>query len=468
MTPLRVVPVALALLLVLVGTGAGAPTQRLEPTPGGGGAGDPYFPADGNGGFDVRHYDVRVRMMMRRQRLFGNTRIQAVAKKDLSRFNLDLLLGVRSVRVNGVPARFTKTNRHELQVTPRKPIAKGERFTVRVVYAGRPARIRWAGERSWVGNRQEVVAMGQPHIAAFWFPGSDHPSDKARFDIRIRVPKGMQGIANGRLVSRTPKARLTTWHWRAKEPMTSYLAFFAAGKFRLERGRTADGLPWVYAVSRRLNQTQQTRALRMLRTTPRVLRELESWLGDYPFSVTGGLVTSVGVGFALENQTRPTYPYVGGRESEWLVAHELAHQWFGDLVAIRGWRDIWVNEGLASYMELLNDGWGFRRPGAWLRHAWRSSDLNWRIRIGNPGRGHIFHDAVYDRGAMTVQALRNRIGDRDFKELLRTWVQDRSHGSNAEFAELAEQISGEDLDSFFRAWLYTGKRPKMTETNGWR
>lgn len=456
---------ALSLSAALVMTTAPA---VAAPTPGSSGLGDSYYPADGNGGYDVRHYGIHNRMLLAQQRVVGTTTVTAVATKDLSRFNLDFLLGVKSVRVNGRPARFTKTNRHELRITPRTPLTEGSRFTVRVAYAGRPAGIGWAGERAWLGNRKEVVAMGEPHVAALWFPANDHPRDKARFDIRITVRKGLQGVANGRLVSARRSAQATTWHWRAAEPMSTYLAFFAAGSFRFQRGRTTGGLPWINAVSRQLHPAQQKRAFEFLRTTPKVLRRLESWLGDYPFSTTGGLVTSLDTGFALENQTRPTYPNVGGAGQKGLVAHELAHQWLGDLVAVKGWKDIWVNEGLASYMELLEDGWGFQRPEVWLRASWDPDAVDWGVRIADPGRPDLFNWAVYVRGAMAVQALRNRIGTPALKKLLRAWVTGRSHGSVAEFERLAKAVSGEDLDGFFDAWLHARRMPAKTAANGWR
>ncbi|QIX26248.1 M1 family metallopeptidase [Nocardioides sp. JQ2195] len=449
--------------------GVGTASAQVDPaSPGSAGAGDPYFPDYGNGGYDVIHYRVHDRIGFNRGRLTGRTTVRATATQALSRFNLDMMLKVRSVTVDGEQATFRKPNRHELQVTPADPIAEGEVFEVRVKYAGTPKNREWNGEDVWLGNRREVVAMGEPQIAAWWFAANDHPSDKATFDISINVAKKKKVIANGELQEVRKGKERNTWHWRAAEPMAPYLAFFGAGSFALDRGRTATGLPYAYAVSRQLRKKQRTKAFRFLQTTPKVLAFLEEWLGDYPFSTTGGLVTGLDVNFALENQTRPTYPYTGGAGSSWLVAHELAHQWFGDKVAVQNWRDIWLNEGLATYFETLwADNYGWSTPQKWLLSEWGSYPRTfWKLKIGDPGGNRMFDYPVYQRGGMAVQALRQRIGDTDFKALLRAWVTDREHGSVEDFIALAEETSGEDLEGFFDAWLFSSTRPARTVANG--
>jgi aminopeptidase N len=313
--------------------------------------------------------------------------------------------------------------------------------------------------------------MGQPHIAPWWSPANDHPRDKATFDLHVRVPRGREAVSNGRLVGRDVGRDSTSWHWRSRQPMAPYLAFFAAGDFRLERG-TAGDTPYVLAVSERLTAAQQRRALALMRRTPRVLAWLEHRLGDYPFDSTGGLTTSLRPGFALENQTRPTYPYVGGPGQDWLVAHELAHQWFGDAVSVHGWRDIWLNEGIATWLELLWDhNRGFASPQGWLEASWesRAADASfWSLTIADPGPNRLFDDAVYERGAMTVQALRHRLGGEAFGILLRRWVAERRHGtgSTEDFTALAEEVSGQELTGFFDAWLRTPDRPAATVENG--
>ena len=446
-----------------------APAQAA-PTPGADGIGDSYFPLDGNGGIDVVRYRIHDRYRFPTKKLSGRTVLTVEATQDLSSFNLDFLLPVRRVKVDGVRAAHDKPNRHEVVISPTRPISSGDTFKVSVSYAGRPAPISYLGEKNWLANRHEVVTMNQPHMATWWFPSNDHPSDKALMDISITVPRGKQVFANGDRVSIKRSGGLATHHWRADEPMSTYLAVFAAGDFRVDSG-VRDGLPWRAIVSKQLSRGAQQDNLALMRQTPRVVAGLESDLGDYPFSQVGGLVTGLNVYFALENQTLPTYP-VTGRGYTWLVVHELAHQWFGDSVGLRRWKDIWLNEGAATFMEVRwEETHGGQLGSDWLRGGYekRGADHSfWDLKIGDPGPDHIFAGPVYTRGGMTFQALRNRIGETDFWTLLQTWVVENRNGlgTREAFETMAEDVSGENLHQFFRVWLDLGRKPADTAANG--
>jgi len=467
-------PTSLLLATVLsLGLVAPAATVQAEqvapPVVGASGIGDPYWPLDGNGGIDVASYRIDNTYRLRTGRLKGRTTITLTATEDLSRFSLDFLLGVRSVTVDGRPAAHDQSrDPHELDITPAAPLARGSVHSVVVTYSDVPERHRYAGEMNWLSNRNEVVAMNEPHMAPWWFPSNDHPTDKALVDISVTVPRGNQVVANGKLVKRTTRRKTTTWRWRADEPMATYLAFFAAGRFDVRSGTTSD-LPWVVAVSERLGPQTRRKAMRLVRSSAAVAKGLEKDLGPYPFSTTGGLVTALNSGFALENQTRPTY---GAWISKDVVVHEIAHQWFGNHVAVSRWRDIWMNEGFASFMEWrwteTHGGPTAARQLSTFYDAIPASSDFWQLHIGDPGSPRVFDWAVYQRGAMTLQALRNRIGDQAFWRLLRTWLQRKGggNGSSAEFEALAEEVSGVDLDAFFTTWLRTSARPARTPENG--
>ncbi len=469
---------ALALAVVL-GVAAGpvaAPVAAQAPDHGAAGIGDAYFPLDGNGGIDVLRYDVHNRYSFARARLSGWTRVTLEATERLSGFNLDFLLPVTSVKVGGKDVRYDQRRFHELSIHRR--VAAGERLELVVRYAGKPGRYAYAGEQNWLSDRREVVAMNQPHMAPWWFPSNDHPRDRARISISITVPKDKVVVANGEQVGRTVDGGLATTTWRPREPMVPYLAFFAAGDFTVAQGRGGGGVPWVAAVSKQLGADQQAAAMRLMKRTPDLLSWLETLLGDYPFSTTGGLTTSLPVGFALENQTRPTYPFMGeGLRAVQTVVHELAHQWFGDHVAVESWKDIWINEGPATFFEVYyNEVEHGVDADTWLRNTYdaHTGDF-WKHEVADPCAdlddcvSDIFAPFVYDRGAMTLQALRNVVDDDEvFFALLRRWVQDRAGttGSTAQFESLAEEVTGRDLDAFFDAWLHTPAKPARTAANG--
>ncbi len=467
----RSLAAAVSLPLLVGGGYAAAVDDARAPAPGASGIGDSYWPLDGNGGIDVSAYKIRNTYDIRKQALRGSTTITLTATSDLSSFNLDFLLHVKKVTVDGAIVDFDQTH-HELTITPSTPtpLTAGSSHTVKVTYAGRPDTKRYAGEGNWLANEREAVAMNQPHMATWWFPANDHPIDKARFDIITTVPKGREVIANGKLVSKKKTKRGTTWRWRADEPMAPYLAFFAAGDFTIKKG-TSNGLPWVNAVSKQLSASEQKSSLNLLSHTPEAVKALSADLGPYPFSVTGGLTTGLPVFFALENQTRPTYPSVGG-DNVSLIVHEIAHQWFGDSVAVARWRDIWLNEGAATFMEWrFAEQHGGKSAADTLRTVYDgigASDDFWQLSLADPGADHIFDEAVYDRGGMTLQALRNRIGEDKFWLLIRTWLDTKAggNGTSEEFEALAAQVSGQDLTGFFTAWLRTQAKPARTADNG--
>jgi aminopeptidase N len=318
--------------------------------------------------------------------------------------------------------------------------------------------------------------MNQPHMAPWWFPANDHPLDRARISISITVPKGKDVIANGVRVGREIDGALATTTWRPDEPMVPYLAFFAAGDFQVAQG-TDHGSPWVVAVSKRLPSRE--RAMTLLKRSAGI----QAWIGDtigapYPFSTTGGLATSLDPGFALENQTRPTYS--PNSLNVPTVVHELAHQWFGDYISLEGWADIWLNEGFATFFEVYHEEavQGGETGAEWLRGMYDAipggNDF-WDHEVADPCPmledcvGPIFAGFVYNRGGMALQALRNVIDDDEaFFELLRRWVEERggTTANTTQFEALAEDVTGFDLDAFFDAWLHTPEKPADTAANG--
>jgi aminopeptidase N len=440
----------------------------IAPGPGAAGLGDPYYPGYGNGGYDVQSYRLEVRYDPGSGRLDGHEVISATATQNLSRFNLDFgALMIGAVKVDGAAARTERSGGLELTVIPAQPLSNGRRFTVDLGYGGTLGGGSDA-DGSFLHSAAGAVVVGEPESATDWFAANDHPLDKATYEFAVTVPAGLTAIANGIPGGSTSAGGWTTWRWSETLPMASYLATMAVGKYRIITG-SYDGRPVYSAVATSIPPEQADAAIAR---TPEIVDFLASRFGPYPFDAVGGIVPDEPrLRFALETQTRPVYSAGFFRQGSvddktWVIAHELAHQWFGDSVSVHFWRDIWLNEGFATYAEWL-----------WSEHLGRGTAQEifdrvyadppdskvWSPPPGDPGTKALFGASVYRRGAMTVHALRLTVGDLAFFEILRTWLRERSfgNGSTAEFEALAERVSGQKLHALFQAWLFdTGKPPK--------
>ncbi|MGY4983530.1 M1 family metallopeptidase [Streptomyces sp. 900105755] len=436
------------------------------PTPGADGIGDPYFPQLGNGGFDARHYDLDVAYAPDTGRLDGRTTLTARATQNLSAFDLDLQkLKVTKVEVNGRRAEFTRAG-DEITVTPKDAIRKGRDFTVSVTYGGIPEPLNgpivFGSDYGWMKTTDGVFVACEPNAASTWFPSSDHPSDKATYDIRIKAPHGLTGVSNGRLVSTYDKGGSTYTHWRESKPMATYLATATIGKFDVRTGKTPSGIPVYVAIDPVLANSNSVDVYAVTAAATDYWSQL---FGPYPFEETGAIVDDMPeAGFSLEVQSKPAYSAV---RSETTIVHELAHQWFGDSVSVAQWKDVWLNEGFATYAQWLwAEHRGTRSAHDSFLAAYNSRAADnpfWQITVADPQRDTMFASAVYQRGAMTLQMLRERIGDTAFFKLLPAWTKLHRYGNadTADFIRLAEKVSGQQLDDLFRTWLFTAGKPAL-------
>ncbi|WP_433326934.1 M1 family metallopeptidase [Spirillospora sp. CA-294931] len=450
----------------------GGQVAAIAGTPGGGGpgapgAGDAYFPQYGNGGYDVSHYSLDLKYQPKTDALSGTTTIKVKATQNLSRFNLDFALKVASVTVNGRPARHTTSGAHELVITPAKALRKGQGAVVVVKYSGVPSTVKVNGLSGWQRTPDGAVAANEPESAWWWFPSNDHPTDKATYDVSVAVPAGNQVISNGRPTKTRKSGNWVRYGWRENSPQATYLATLAVGKFDLEKSRTKTGLPVLNYYSKSLPADVRKNAKASLDKTASVIEWQSKVFGPYPFSSAGGYVPNVEAGYALETQTRPFYSprFFLNRPNVDVVVHELAHQWFGDSVSVKSWRDIWLNEGFASYAEWLyseQHGGDSAQKIAEATYAQYPADNKfWQVKPGDPGSANVFHGAVYDRGALAVHALRKEVGDAAFFKIVKGWTAAKrgTHATIEEFVAHAERVSGKQLDEVVKTWLFTAGRP---------
>ncbi|MDO0913870.1 M1 family metallopeptidase [Streptomyces sp. DT2A-34] len=456
----RFAPLALTVtsaLLVLTACG-------VQGTPGGSGVRDPYFPKAGNGGYDVTHYALDLAYDPDDRHLTGTAEITARATQDLSAFDLDLKgLDVERVGVEGERARWSR-NGQELVVRPHDELDKGETFQLTVRYSGTPETVTDpdGSEEGWLPTADGALALGEPTGSMAWFPGNHHPSDKASYDIDVTVPEGLEAVSNGELVKRTTSGGRTTFRWHASEPMASYVTTLAIGDYKISRSTTDSGLPVYVAVE----PGQADGSREVLARLPEIMDWAEENFGPYPFSSTGAIVADADAAdYALETQNRPLFPGAPGIE---LVVHELAHQWFGNSVTPKSWRDMWLNESFATYAEWLwqeDDGGDSAQDIFDARYDHGEDDFEdlWDFPPAKPtSAAHISGDPVYERGAMVLHKIRQTVGDDTFYDIVQGWAADHRHG-NADTddftAYVEEKAPDEDFAPIWEDWLYGDGKP---------
>jgi aminopeptidase N len=436
-----------------------APTTPAEAKPGADGIGDPYYPKDGNGGYDVAAYHVSISYNPKNKHLDGDTEISATATGDLDRFNLDLNgMKVSAVEVDGKAAKFARTGEHELVITPATAVADDAKFTTRVTYAGVPAHTEEGnlGENGWqIAHSGGAFAAGEPHSASAWYPSNDTPRDKATFKLDARVPNGWSVISNG---GEKPAKRgsdgWTTFHWDEPKRIATYLTTIGVDKWTFDRSTGPGGVPLVSAYAPGTEDKREVES-----RLPEILTFLASKFGPYPQSAAGGIYINENIGFSLETQTRPIY-------AEWAdlptVVHENAHQWYGDSVSVQSWADICLNECFASYAQWL---WDEAKEHVNLddqyRHAASNADAKfWSGKLYDMGQGNEF-TSVYDKGPMALHALRREIGDPAFNRVLKEWPAKYRDGNASwpQFEKFVQDLAGKDLSGFFAAWFHSDKKP---------
>ncbi|HEX2466796.1 MAG TPA: M1 family metallopeptidase [Solirubrobacterales bacterium] len=448
------------------------------------GVGDEYYPNYGNGGYDVGKYALDITYKPSTARITrGKATISARATQSVCRFNLDFVrLKVRKIKVDGDKAKWRRTE-HELKVTPKDSLERGRRFETVVRYRGEPTEFVIPGldlRTGFMDTSDGATVAGQPEVAAGWFPVNDHPRDKARYEFDVTVPKAYEVVTNGFLRDVDTHKKRKTWEWNAREPMASYLATIDIGFWDVHRWRTGDDLPVYDAVDSALTGELREQIDSSLARQGEIIDVLSESFGPYPFSTIGGIVEGQDdLFFALETQTRPVYSKLFWLDSEGnpepndgVVVHEIAHQWYGDDVALHRWQDIWLNEGFATYAEWLwaeYEGQGTTQGTFQAAYDfYAADDPFWSVVIGDPGVEQLFSEPVYVRGAMTLQALRNEVGDETFFDILRGWAATKSGGTGTtpQFIALAEDLAGRSLDEVWDPWLFTAGKPAFSEPSG--
>lgn len=483
--PLRagaVAAMAVALVLGLGVPGAHAAGSGASmPTPGAPSAGGRLFPGLGNGGYDVRAYDLRFDYDAKTKTVGMAVAVTARATKTLSRFDLDFDGNtITRLTVNGQVADYRRDGK-ELVITPTRPIREHTRFRVDVRYRANPRADH--GCRSvppltgsaWLPTSEGFGLAGQPNCMHSVFPSNDVPSDKARYRITIETPKNLQAVANGTLVSTTMNHGDVVRRFVSAAPISTQLVQAAVGRFAVVEHRAANGMPIRDIVPAGHAADAKPTLLEERNQLAWMTRQLGV---PYPFATYGSLALDADIDFALETQTVSLFRAgtfsSPGPGTEPAMVHELAHQWFGDLVAPATWSDVWLNEGHANWYATRyeqSQGKGELRQA--MHRAYRRGDLH-RAEYGPVAQPKsyktVFSDQAYDGGALVLYALRQKVGDETFRAIERRWLQRYANASAStdDFIALASRVARRDLHGFLRDWLYGTTTPPMPGHPRWK
>ncbi len=431
-------------------------------------AGDPYVPKSGNGGYRVERYNLSLTYTPARNHLSARADLSIVTTQRLARFSLDLVgLDAVKVSIDGQKADRFAARDGKLHIWPRTQLGSGASAVVSISYAGspRPVSGTW-GDVGWDLLTDGVLVASQPDGAASWFPCNDHPSNKASYRITVTTDPAYHVLANGSLVKRDTAPTTTTWTYEQDEPMATYLATVQIGRYQpVDLGRRP-------VRHRALVTGRLARRVEADFSSQRQMIKLfENTFGPYPFPQYTIVVTDDDLEVPLGAQGISIFGanHVNGKSKrERLIAHELAHQWFGSCLTIDRWQHIWLNEGFACFAEWLwSEASGSSSMEKLARKYWARLDTQPQdIVIADPGPDSMFDDRVYRRGALTLYALKLQLGESTFADLLLSWTTRNRHNtvSTDAFIDLARKRGGKPAVALLNDWLHKKRLPALPDS----
>jgi len=426
-----------------------------------------------NYGYDAGFYHLQLRILPSTSTIEGALLMEAKSETaGLATVPLDLYANMQVLSVGEDAVSYTRSG-NVLSLALKSAVQSGEKFRVSISYRGQPESGGFGAFTFQQHAGAPIIAsLSEPYYARLWWPCKDTPTDKAdSVQVDLTVPENLTAVSNGTLENVQAANGWKTFSWKERYPITTYLVSVAVSNYA-DFGETftfSDGtaMPirhYVYPENLVAAQAQ-------LADTRIMLAFFNQAFGDYPFKKEKYGHAQFAWGGGMEHQTITSV----GSFGDGLIAHELAHQWFGDLITMKSWQDIWLNEGFATYSEAL---YFEHRDGRAVYQNYMTNMSN-----GIPSAGSVFvrdtssvstifnSGLVYRKGAWVLHMLRHVIGDSTFFQLLRSYVADpRYRFGNAtteDFKNLAEQISGKELDWFFEQWVYRAGRPGLIYAWKW-
>lgn len=430
---------------------------------------DPVYPKYGNPNLDVLHYDLALACQPGSGALSGTATLTIRVVHAVSTLSLDFshALTVSAVRLDGRAATASRPGDKLVVASGRMPA--GRQVTLAVTYHGVPKLAPMPSHRgdiTHVGFQPADdggwFAFQEPYGAFTWYPVNDQPSDKALYDEQLTVPTGWAAVSNGTLTGRTSHSGHTTFRWHSHDPMASYLATVDIDRYHEVTDTGPHGLPISYWLT-----AKQTSEMGLLHQLPSMVKKEESWFGPYPFHSLG--VVLVDTGTAEETQTMITMgtalSTTESAASDVDLAHELAHQWFGDSVTPTTWQGIWLNEGFATFAQYLYAQSTGASGGPSVFDGLREIDGEERSQYGPPSRykpTDFEEGNVYDCPALMLDTIRTTLhNDTTVFGLLRAWAQRHkdTNQDRASFTAFVDHYTGHNFTPLINAWLDSPTTP---------
>ncbi len=420
---------------------------------------DPYLPHSGDARYAVTRYALDLDYTPRSNRLVGVATLSVRIVEATSAIRVDLIgLQAGKVRVNGTVHKQVVHRDRSVHVRFAAPLDAGDTLELAIEYAGRPGptRSRW-GLIGWEELENGALVASQPSGAPTWFPCNDRVDDRATYHVRVTCDREFFVDVTGVPGAVSTRGGKRTWTFTSDVPTATYLLAAHVGayaEFPLGRARLITPPAQAARVQEAFGPVEQ------------MLTVFERWFGAYPQDALSIVVCEEELEIPLEAQGMATFGVNHCAPSEQrLIAHELAHQWFGNSVGIARWQDIWLNEGFACYAEWI---WSEASGGpstaelAELHHV-RLAALPQDLRLADPGPADMFDDRVYKRGALVLEALRRRLGAVLFEMLLQSWAEAQRHAlvTTADFRAHAEALSPASLGDVWRDWLDGTALPEL-------
>lgn len=424
----------------------------------------PYLSDSGDTRYSVEHYRLDLDYTPRTNRLEGTATLRIRVLEETKSLRVDLIgLKTTRVRVDGWIHKHVSQGRRNLLVRFDRLLAPGEGVELVIEYAGRPTptRSRW-GQIGWEELDNGALVASQPTGAPTWFPCNDRVDDRATYETRFTCDREFFVAMTGVPGPVTAHGGKRTWTFASSVPTATYLVAVHVGEYR----------EYPLGTGRILTPASQWSKVRTaFAPMPRIMTVFEDWFGKYPQEDLTTVVTEEELEIPLEAQGMATFGVNHCKpEEQRLLAHELAHQWFGNSVGIRRWSDIWLNEGFACYAEWI---WSEAKGGPSIAECAEQyhnllARLPQDLVLADPGERDMFDDRVYKRGALMLEALRRMLGDETFRIVLRRWALDNEHQlvGTEDFIALVEEIGGIPVKAeMWKSWLYDTAMPPLPALN---